>query len=109
MMNAPKKDKEQKQRSIVGIRIRYLRESIPMSQQAFAEELGVTRAAVCQWENGETTPSLNTLRAMKQKFGVSIDALLDETEPPEGAMIVVKGFLAALQELGGETNGGDGG
>lgn len=48
-----------------------------LSQEEMAEKLYVTRQAVSRWENGETTPSVETLKLMSKTFDVSINALLD--------------------------------
>lgn len=38
-------------------RIRQLRQSLNMTQESFAHEIGVTFATVNRWENGRTTPN----------------------------------------------------
>lgn len=46
------------------------------SQKTFADSLGVTQAAVSQWMGGKQTPRPNTLRAISQKTGLTIDELM---------------------------------
>ena len=53
-----------------------LRTKRGMSQEELAEKVFVTRQAVSRWENGETTPSLETLKLLSQFFDVSINTLL---------------------------------
>lgn len=53
-----------------------LRTKNGLTQEQMAEKLFVTRQAVSRWENGETTPSIETLKAISQAFDVSINALL---------------------------------
>lgn len=53
-----------------------LRKSLNLSQGEFAEKLLVTRQAVSRWENGDTTPSTDTLKLIAQTFGVTVDYLL---------------------------------
>lgn len=62
-------------------RIRQLREAHGMNQSEFADLLGVNRAQVSRWERGEN-PSLESLRSILEKTGVSADWLLcvDEHE-----------------------------
>ena len=47
-----------------------------MTQSELAERLSVTRQAVSRWENGETTPDVDTLKALSRLFDVSINTLL---------------------------------
>jgi len=46
------------------------------TQDEFAEKLHVTRQAVSRWENGETTPTVGTLRAIAELFQVDMNELL---------------------------------
>ena len=47
-----------------------------LSQDELAEKVFVTRQAVSRWENGETTPNIETLKLLSQLFDVSINTLL---------------------------------
>ncbi len=53
-----------------------LRTKHAMSQDELAEKLHVTRQAVSRWENGETTPNIDTLKLLSALFDVSINTLL---------------------------------
>lgn len=53
-----------------------LRTSAGMTQDALAERLFVTRQAVSRWENGETVPNVDTLKALSRLFDVSINTIL---------------------------------
>ena len=53
-----------------------LRTERGLSQDELAEQLFVTRQAVSRWENGETTPNVETLKRLSQFFDVSINTLL---------------------------------
>lgn len=53
-----------------------------------ANQLGVSRQAVSRWESGDTTPSVDKLKALAKLYGVSLDWLFGDTadgEPPEAA------------------------
>ena len=51
-----------------------------LSQEELAEKIFVTRQAVSRWENGDTIPSIDTLKLLSQLFDVSINALLGSPE-----------------------------
>ena len=53
-----------------------LRKRLGLSQEEIAERLFLTRQAVSRWENGETTPSIDTLKMISKTFDVSISSLL---------------------------------
>ena len=59
------------------------REKAGLSQAAVAKELGITGAAVCQWEKGKTSPKLPMLRKIAKLYGCSVDALVENTEDRE--------------------------
>jgi transcriptional regulator with XRE-family HTH domain len=63
-------------------RIRALRRYTKLSGEAFGAELGVSKAAVSQWESSDprkrTVPELKVAVDMKRKFGASLDWLLDD-------------------------------
>lgn len=54
-----------------------LREMLGLSQAGFATELGVSRPYVSLMETGKRSPSLKILYRLRQKFGYSIDRLVD--------------------------------
>lgn len=53
-----------------------LRTKKGLSQDELAEKVFVTRQAVSRWENGETTPNIQTLKLLSKLFDVSINTLL---------------------------------
>ncbi|MBR3803192.1 MAG: helix-turn-helix domain-containing protein [Clostridia bacterium] len=60
----------------IGDRIMQLRKEAGLSQEAFAEKLGVSRQSVSKWESDSATPDLNKVIAICELFGVSSDYLL---------------------------------
>ena len=52
------------------------REKAGLTQAVVAEKLGVTGAAVCQWEKGKTSPKLPMLRKIANLYGCTVDELL---------------------------------
>jgi Predicted transcriptional regulators len=59
----------------LGRYIKSLRTTQRLSQEELAGRLFVTRQAVSNWETGKTQPDIETLTAMGQIFGVSLDEL----------------------------------
>ena len=53
-----------------------LRKQKGLSQDDLAEKVFVTRQAVSHWENGETTPNIDTLKLLSKLYDVSINTLL---------------------------------
>lgn len=56
-----------------------LRDKAGISQMALAEQLGVSRQAVTRWESGDTTPSMDKLKALAKIYDVSLDWLCSDT------------------------------
>ena len=71
----------------LGEKLQTLRRSRGLSQEQLAEILEVSRQAVSKWENGDSAPDLDRLRAICTYFGVTTDYLIwDEPEDaPRGA------------------------
>lgn len=47
-----------------------------LTQDEMAEKLAVTRQAVSRWENGDSTPNIDTLKQISKDFDISINTLL---------------------------------
>jgi transcriptional regulator with XRE-family HTH domain len=67
----------------LGQRIKQIRESLGLSQQALAEKLGVSRPSISQIENGERKVSAEELKKLAEIFSLSTDALLDPDKEPK--------------------------
>ena len=66
----------------IGNQIKQLRRRRGITQEAMAQELGVTAQAVSKWERGVATPDIALLPDISAFFGVTIDelfALSDDT------------------------------
>ncbi len=70
--------------SSLGEKIWRLRERKGLSQEAFAEKVGVSRQTVSNWENGKATPDAYKLKQICEALSVRADDLLSDTEIPEG-------------------------
>lgn len=91
--------------------IRTLRLSKNMSQAELGGVLGVTRAAVYQWEKGRSVPQLTYLNEMARFFGVPLATLLGGEDvgrsvddalrilPRDVADALRASFLATIENL----------
>ena len=61
----------------LGEKIKALRKQKNISQEVFANYLGVSFQAVSKWENGNTMPDVTMIPAIASFFGVSTDELFD--------------------------------
>lgn len=62
----------------LGANIQYLRKLNKLTQEQFAEKMGITRQTVSRWESDEVTPELNKLVEMCSLFSCKLDALVRE-------------------------------
>lgn len=69
-----------------------LRKEKGLSQEAFAEALGVSRQSVSKWESGAALPDTDKIIAMSELFGVSTDYLLKNDEPAAQQPCEPEGF-----------------
>lgn len=60
----------------IGENIRNFRKKNDLTQEAFADRLGVTYQSVSRWENGVTYPDLELLPAIAETLSVTVDELL---------------------------------
>lgn len=66
---------------ILADKIIQLRKKNGWSQEELAEQMGVSRQAVCKWEGAQSIPDISKLIQLSQLFGVTTDYLLkDEIE-----------------------------
>lgn len=60
-------------------KIEKLRKQKGLSQEEFANMMGVSRQSVFKWESGENTPDLEKIKKITSIFGVSFDVLLNDS------------------------------
>ena len=61
----------------IGQYIKKIRLDHNLSQQAFAEKLGVTFQAVSKWERGKNLPDMTILKEISNEFNVDIDEIIN--------------------------------
>lgn len=66
----------------IAINLRYLRNSLGLSQEEVAEKIGVSRQSVAKWENGDSLPDILKCEALADLYNVSLNDLVryDPTE-----------------------------
>ncbi|MDL2293528.1 helix-turn-helix domain-containing protein [Ruminococcaceae bacterium OttesenSCG-928-D13] len=64
------------QKSNIAANLRHLRARRNVSQDAVAEQVGVTRQAVAKWENGDTLPDILNCEALADYYDVSLNDLV---------------------------------
>lgn len=72
---------------MLGERLKKLREELKLSQLELAECLNISQQALSKWENNVTQPDIKSLIILSNKFDVSIDYLLgnsDNKNPSNG-------------------------
>ena len=64
-------------------KILYCRKKAMLSQEALAEQVGVSRQAISKWETGESVPEVSNLSSLAAALRVSVDWLLSPDDPIE--------------------------
>lgn len=57
-----------------------IRKDSGLTQGGFAAKLFVTRQAVSRWENGETTPTIDTLKQIAELFNIDTNAFFGRSD-----------------------------
>ena len=64
--------------SNLGVYLKSLREDKKLSQAKFGQELGFSARTVSDWENGNTEPNLNTVKAIVKFYDITYEELFEE-------------------------------
>lgn len=97
----------------MGKRIAVCRKRMGMTQDALAEQLGVTAQAVSKWENDQSCPDITMLPKLAKLFGITTDELLGieqkkvyeaqvVDEEPEASGITIDGEGLKMNLSGGK-------
>ena len=70
--------------SKLGDKIAQKRKDLGMTQELFAEKMGVTRQTVSRWETGSVMPDVDKIGDIASLLGVSCDYLLKDEMEEEG-------------------------
>ena len=61
----------------IGNLLKKIRKDNNLTQEKFAEKLGVTPQAVSKWENGKNIPDISVLKEIKKLYNINLDSILD--------------------------------
>ena len=64
-------------KSVVAENLAQLRRTHGLTQMQLAEKFNYSDKAVCRWERGDTLPDINTLCAIADFYGVTMNDLVD--------------------------------
>ena len=60
-----------------GKRLKAIRENISFTMDAFGKEIGTSASRIKHWEEGKSAPSASWIVKISNKFGVSVEELLN--------------------------------
>lgn len=66
----------------IGLRLKTVRKEAGLTQQQLAKRLGIPYQSIGQWERGIRNPKIETLQAIANAIGVSLDYLLGNVNDP---------------------------
>ena len=79
--------------------IKRLRVNKELTQKELADRLHVTAQAVSRWENGEVEPSVGTISAMAEIFGVTTDEIIGgPNKKPQKETVIQKEYVVTEQK-----------
>jgi transcriptional regulator with XRE-family HTH domain len=81
----------------VGSRIRELRKSKELSQEALAQSIGTTANTVSRWETAVYRPTLDDLEKLSRFFGISILEFFPSDDEPTNIQLTA--LLSAAKQL----------
>jgi len=82
----------------IGENIKRLRKEREITQEEFAEMLGVSCQSVSRWENDNCYPDIELIPTIAEFFGISVDRLIgvDETKEKEAVNSYLEAFQKAI-------------
>ena len=86
----------------IGSVIATYRKNMGLTQDALAQQLGVTNQAVSKWESDQSCPDILLLPKIADIFGITIDELFGREKPqaaPVESLELVPAPIAEVQDL----------
>ena len=83
---------------MISMNLKRLRKMHQYTQENIAEKINVSRQSIAKWENGESTPDIDTLIKLSKLYNVTLDNLINHSEDKSGIGIPPKGrhFFGAV-------------
>lgn len=88
--------------SILGTRIKHLRTELNKTQREFASIVGCTAATLSAYENGSKNPSLDIVKNIAEKCGVTMDwlcGLANNNESSSSEITTYSDFISIILKL----------
>jgi len=76
---------------MISVNLKRLRKVHQYTQEKVAEKINVSRQSIAKWEQGETTPDIESLIKLAKLYNVSLDHLVNHSEEESGIVIPPKG------------------
>lgn len=57
---------------VIGIKLKLYRENLKLSQEEFANKIGISRNALINYENGKRTPSIEVLYKISIEYNITL-------------------------------------
>ena len=76
---------------MISVNLKRLRKVHQYTQEKVAEKINVSRQSIAKWEQGETTPDIDSLTKLAKLYNVSLDHLVNHSEEESGIVIPPKG------------------
>lgn len=76
---------------MISVNLKRLRKIHQYTQEKVAEKINVSRQSIAKWEQGETTPDIESLTKLAKLYNVSLDHLVNHSEEEAGIVIPPKG------------------
>ncbi|RDY24367.1 XRE family transcriptional regulator [Romboutsia maritimum] len=83
---------------MISTNLKRLRKNNQYTQEDVAEKINVSRQSVAKWENGESTPDIDSCIKLTKLYKVKLDDLVNYSEEESGIAIPPKGkhFFGAV-------------
>lgn len=76
---------------MISVNLKRLRKIHQYTQERVAEKINVSRQSIAKWEQGETTPDIESLTKLAKLYNVSLDHIVNHSEEESGIVIPPRG------------------
>ncbi len=91
-------------KDVIAKRLRAIREGMKLSQSEFAERVGISQAAISQFEDSKRVPSMATLQKIASSLSISVAHLVkEEVEGDDEKQKLMEELKSKLEVMNTET------